>query len=156
MTQPARDDIQSGIICKLVGRKLYGFISTEDKPYGIFFHGSALVGGHAFHSLREGHAVRFKTQLHTVKGTLQAYDVELMQDPAPVPLTTRTGTISSLVVSKRFGFIQPLNDGPSIFFHWTGVCDPGGFDDLREGDQVAYLAITDTKERYKAVGVVRE
>jgi len=155
MTTP-NDDTQTGVILKLVARKFYGFISTTDKPHGVFFHGSALVGGHAFHSLREGQAVRFKTQLHTVKGTLQAYDVELMQDPAPVPLTTRTGTIHSLVLSKQFGFIQPHDGSPSIFFHWSGVVDPGGFDGLREGDQVAYLAITDTKERYKAVGVVRE
>lgn len=156
MEQTARDDTQSGIICKLVGRKLYGFIATEDKPYGIFFHGSALVEGQVFDSLREGQRVRFKTQLHTIKGTLQAYNVELMQDPDPVSLATRLGIISSLVLSKRFGFIRPHDTGPNIFFHWSAVVDPGGFDDLREGDEVAYLPVIDTKGRPKAVGVVRE
>lgn len=156
MVQTANDNIQRGTICKLIGRKFYGFIATTDKPHGIFFHGSALVSGQSFDLLREGQSVQFKTQLHTVKGTLQAYDVELMKAPAPVPLTTRIGTVSGLVLSKQFGFIQPHDGSPSLFFHWTGVVDPEGFDGLSEGDQVIYLLVRDTKNRPKAVGVARE
>lgn len=147
-------DIQTGVICKLVYGKFYGFIQTPEKGLGIFFHGSTMADGNSFDSLREGQPVQFKTQLHTVKGTLQAYDVEAVQDQEL--LTTKTGTVSNLVQSKRLGYILPDDGTPLLFFHWTGVVDPLGFDGLREGDQVAYLLIADQKARLKAVGVVRE
>lgn len=153
--QTANDDLQTGVISKMVGRRCFGFISTTDsKPGGIFFHGSSLGAGIKFGDLREGQQVRFKTQLQPSTGKQQAVDVELVQEQEL--LTTRSGTVTMLVSTKRFGFIQPDDGSPSVFFHWTGVVDPDGFDGLREGMNVVYLLNTDMKNRLKAIVVTRE
>lgn len=154
MDQTETDNLQTGVIAKMVGSRRFGFIATADKPHGIFFHGSRLGAGIRFGDLREGQPVRFRTELHPEHQKIQAIDVELMQEKDL--LNTRTGTVTMLVPSKRFGFIQPHDGSPSVFFHWTGVVDPDGFAALREGMTVIYLLNTDLKNRLKAIAVTRE
>jgi len=46
------------------------------------------------------------------------------------------GKVKKVVQEKGFGFIQ-ASSGQDVFFHHSSVAD-GGFDDLREGQQVEY------------------
>lgn len=47
-----------------------------------------------------------------------------------------TGKIKKLIHDKGFGFIQPQS-GADVFFHTSTVAD-GGFDRMREGQQVEF------------------
>jgi len=68
-------------------------------------------------------------------------------------METRKGIIVRIVSKNGFGFIQQ-KDGSDIFFHAVGCVDPD-FDDLREGMEVEYMAITDkATNRPRAIGVV--
>lgn len=67
-----------------------------------------------------------------------------------------TGTIKTIRSERGFGFLVP--DGgqgrDDLFFHHTAVTD-GGFDQLREGQQVTYEEGTDPRDpsRRRAVNV---
>lgn len=65
-------------------------------------------------------------------------------------LETRKGIIVSL--KKNYGFIKD-NDGGDIFFHSLGIVSPT-FEELREGNEVEFIAVEDKKDRKKAIGVV--
>jgi CspA family cold shock protein len=51
-------------------------------------------------------------------------------------MATLNGTIKRLVGDKGFGFIL-ASDGNEYFFH-NSACQPGVFDDLREGQAVTF------------------
>ncbi|GAB2984927.1 cold-shock protein [Streptomyces pseudoechinosporeus] len=48
-----------------------------------------------------------------------------------------TGTVKWFNADKGFGFIQPDNDGPDVFVHYSAI-QGAGFKELREGDRVEY------------------
>jgi cold shock CspA family protein len=53
---------------------------------------------------------------------------------------TRKGIIVRIVSKNDFGFIQQ-KDGSDIFFHAVGCVEPH-FNDLREGMEVEYIAMS--------------
>jgi CspA family cold shock protein len=64
-----------------------------------------------------------------------------------------TGTIVRLVRDRGFGFIKAA-DGSEVFFHATGVTGGTPYDNLEEGQAVAYESEGDTRGRgARAVGV---
>jgi CspA family cold shock protein len=49
---------------------------------------------------------------------------------------TQTGTVKRLIRDKGFGFLAADN-GTEYFFHQS-ACEPGQFDQLREGQAVTF------------------
>ena len=54
------------------------------------------------------------------------------------------GTIKSIRDDRGFGFIRPEGSSQDIFFHSSAVAGHG-FDQLREGDRVAFTEGTDPR-----------
>jgi cold shock protein len=68
--------------------------------------------------------------------------------------TMATGTIKSLT-DRGFGFIAPTGGGSDdLFFHHSSVTD-GGFEQMREGQQVSFDQEPDSRDprRQRAVRV---
>jgi CspA family cold shock protein len=67
-----------------------------------------------------------------------------------------TGTVKTIHRERGFGFLVPDGGGnpDDLFFHHTAVAD-GGFDQLREGQQVSYEEGADPRNpsRRRAVNV---
>lgn len=61
------------------------------------------------------------------------------------------GVIKVIKADKGFGFIK-AEDGQEYFFHVTGLVDGVYFDDLKEGDNVAF-DVEDSDRGPKAVNV---
>ena len=56
-----------------------------------------------------------------------------------------TGTVKKLVAEKRYGFIRS-SEGVEDFFHQSGLeMTTVRFDELQEGDRVAFRAIAGEK-----------
>jgi CspA family cold shock protein len=62
------------------------------------------------------------------------------------PSAALTGTIIRLVRDRGFGFIQEQN-GTELFFHATGVTGSTPYDNLQEGQSVAYAKARDDRGR---------
>ena len=62
-----------------------------------------------------------------------------------------SGKIEKLV-DKGFGFIRPEGGNRDIFFHASGMAEPGTFDSLAVGDEVTY-EVDNSQERPRAVNV---
>lgn len=68
---------------------------------------------------------------------------------------TKTGIITRLVYTKKYGFITPDDESPDIFFHQSGLISPNNFNDLREGYPVTYIHVeNDDRNGTRAIGVV--
>ncbi|MER5183093.1 cold-shock protein [Streptomyces sp. NPDC002896] len=48
-----------------------------------------------------------------------------------------TGTVKWFNADKGFGFIQPDDEGPDVFVHFSAI-QSTGFRELQEGDKVEY------------------
>lgn len=62
------------------------------------------------------------------------------------PAATLSGTIIRLVRDRGFGFIQEQN-GNELFFHASGVTGSTPYDNLQEGQPVAYAKTRDDRGR---------
>ena len=62
-----------------------------------------------------------------------------------------SGKIEKLA-DKGFGFIRPEGGNRDIFFHATGMAEPGTFDSLHVGDIVTF-DIDNSQDRPRAVNV---
>jgi CspA family cold shock protein len=60
-----------------------------------------------------------------------------------------TGTVKWFNADKGFGFIQPDNDGPDVFVHYSAI-QGAGFKELREGDRVEYDVTQGAKDRRRS------
>ena len=49
-----------------------------------------------------------------------------------------TGTVTWFDNDKGFGFIQPDEDGPDVFVHFSQIADSGGYRSLDEGQRVEF------------------
>jgi cold shock CspA family protein len=49
-----------------------------------------------------------------------------------------TGTVTWFDNDKGFGFIQPDDDGPDVFVHFSAIADRGGYRSLDEGQRVEF------------------
>jgi cold shock CspA family protein len=49
-----------------------------------------------------------------------------------------TGTVTWFDNDKGFGFIQPDDDGPDVFVHFSAIADRGGYRSLEEGQRVEF------------------
>jgi cold shock CspA family protein len=67
-------------------------------------------------------------------------------------METQKGIIIRILTGRGFGFIRQ-EDGTDIFFHAVGCVSP--FETLREGMEVEYMVVTNTKKnKQRAIGVV--
>jgi cold shock CspA family protein len=67
-----------------------------------------------------------------------------------------TGTIFSYVLSRGFGFIEPSDPGPQVFFHIDHVIpDNTGNNIFSDGTKVSYELIPDGNKQFRASQITK-
>jgi cold shock CspA family protein len=62
------------------------------------------------------------------------------------PMETKSGTVVKIIATKGYGFIRPDDSISDLFFHAAAIERPLAFEDLHEGDRVAFLTVNDEKK----------
>ena len=150
--------------------KGFGFIAPDDGGPDVFVHFSAIADEGGFRTLDEGQQVEFEAsqgqrglQADSVRpvggGAPRRQDAGYDRDRdrgrddrgrgrddrgrdggRPSRGGRTTGTVTWFDNDKGFGFIQPDDDGPDVFVHFSAIADRGGYRSLDEGQRVEFEA----------------
>jgi cold shock CspA family protein len=127
--------IENGVV-RQFERDKFGTIWSEDRLSNVFFYWSQ-VRLDDRDSLKIGDVVVFR--LRETDIGFQALEVEISEPGQRIPETGQRifGFVSVVFLERRYGFIQILDDGPAVFFHFSDLEDPVT-DKLQVGDYVEF------------------